>query len=96
MKGSIVDKNGRTIGKVTVEEQGGKFVGTIDASEVPPAILTLCRDYESKVNDQLFSSLDQIEEQLDELGLRLVRQSQRISDFQIMENDKVSFALNRD
>ncbi len=66
----IIDPFQNVVATVRVTEDAGRFFGTIDLSSAPEAMRRTFARYEEIVNGQMFSYLDDIEQQIDALRLR--------------------------
>jgi hypothetical protein len=55
-----------------VADEGGYFGGTIDLASMPPHLLALFREFEEIVNGQMFVFLDEIQERIGSLPIRVV------------------------
>jgi hypothetical protein len=67
---TIFDPQGADVGVADVSNEDGLFTGTVDLSAMPAAMLNKFAEYENIVNNQMFSFLDRIEEEIASLGLR--------------------------
>jgi hypothetical protein len=68
----IIDPCREVVATAQVVRQGNRFVGVIDLDPTPPDLLQQFEEYEEIVNGQEFSLLDQIEEQIGAVGLKVV------------------------
>ena len=75
--------------------QDGRFLGEIDLNNMPDALLRRFEEYERLVNGQMFALLEDAEEQIDSLLLKVVLESGEeiaIEDLQIYPRSRrVSF-----
>ena len=69
---TLIDQRRRVIATVQVAERDGTFVGRIDLSLMPVSLRRLFEEYEEIVNTQAFSLLDEIEEKIENLHLKVV------------------------
>jgi hypothetical protein len=69
---TLIDQRRRVIATVQVAERDGAFVGRIDLSLMPVPLRRLFEEYEEIVNTQAFSLLDEIEEKIENLHLKVV------------------------
>jgi hypothetical protein len=54
-----------------VAKEGDRFRGTIDLSAMPPLLRETFEQFEEAVNGQMLSVVDEVEEQVGALGLRV-------------------------
>ena len=82
---TIVDGNRNVVATADVEFQEGYYSGSADVDRMPEPIRRLFDEYEEIVNDQIFSLLDQIEDQIGAIPFLVVfddgRES-RVTDLQ--------------
>ena len=94
---TLIDQGQRVIAAVQVAKQDGAFVGRIDLSLIPVPLRRLFEEYEEIVNTQAFSLLDEIEEKLENLHLKVVFEDgseAALADVQIYPSTKkVSFQV---
>jgi hypothetical protein len=72
------------VGRVTAEE--GRYVGELDLRSMPPSLRRTFQDYEEIVNGQIFGLLDDIEERIEDLAIKVVfddGREARVEDLQI-------------
>lgn len=67
----LLDPGRTVVATEQVVEQGRKYSGRIDLSLMPVALQQKFRKYEEIVNEQMFSLLDEIEEQISALRLKI-------------------------
>jgi hypothetical protein len=75
MKGSnikMIDQCRNVVATARVAERDGYFAGLIDLSLAPANLRQKFEEYEEIVNSQMFSLLDEIEEQIGALPLKVV------------------------
>lgn len=86
----LFTKTGKRIGTVTIlDVRRNVYIGKINFLDFPRDLRKLFTEYEQSVNDQLFSSLDDLEEQINFWGLRLEHNT--IYDIQLMNTNDFSF-----
>jgi hypothetical protein len=68
----IIDPCRDVVATAQVIRQGNRFVGVVDLDSTPPGLREQFEEYEGIVNGQEFSLLDQIEEQIEAVGLTVV------------------------
>jgi hypothetical protein len=92
-----IDQGRQGIATALVAEQDGAFVGLIDLSLMPVSLRRLFEEYEEIVNTQTFSLLDEIEEKIENLHLKIVFEDgpeSALADVQIYPStNKVSFKV---
>ncbi len=93
----IVDIANRVIAVGQAIERGDRFQGTIDLANTPSDLRDLFSQWEMAVNDQLFTRVDELDSEVDALGLRMVferAEPLRLHDLQVYpSNGAVSFRL---
>lgn len=93
----LIDINRTVVATAQVVEQDGKFNGRIDLHLMPVNIQQKFTEYEEIVNGQMFSFLDEIEEQISELRLKIrfeTGEERTIDDLQIYPSTKrISFIV---
>ena len=72
LAGTLKTVEGTEVGTVSVRRTDGRWNGTVDLSSCPPALLELFQRFDECVNEQGFSFLDGIEEELARVGLFFV------------------------
>lgn len=60
----FMDRDGNCLATGNVEDQGGYYAGAVDVRCMPEEILRQFEEYETLVNGQVFSLLDQAEDQI--------------------------------
>lgn len=94
---TIIDQDRKVIATAQVSEQDGYFAGQIDLSPMPTTLQRQFEEYEEIVNNQTFSLLDEIEEKIGTLFLKVVFEDcheAALSDVQIYPSTKkVSFKV---
>jgi hypothetical protein len=84
-------------GEVALNE--GQFRGHLDSSSMPAAVRTVFVEYETIVNQQMFSLIDEIEEKVSALSLKVVlldAPETCVEDLQIYPSTgRVSFRVSR-
>jgi hypothetical protein len=91
----LIDQRRQVIATAQVAEQDGAFVGRIDLNPMPLPLRQLFEEYEEIVNTGTFSLLDEIEEKIENLQLKVVFEDgyeAALADVQIYPStNKVSF-----
>jgi hypothetical protein len=94
---TLIDQERQVIARAEVAEQDGAFVGRIDLSLMPMPLRQLFEEYEEIVNTHTFSLLDEIEEKIENLHLKVVFEDgyeAALADVQIYPStNKVSFQV---
>lgn len=93
MRDLILDRNGKRLGHIDFEKSDDWCVGKIEFLDFPEGLRNLCQEYEGLVNDLVFSLLDELEQKIDEFGLRLASCEEQIYEFQLMNGDDIAFKL---
>src|SRR5262245_28107604 len=96
----LIDPSCRVVATAQVVEQGEGFRGSIDLNLMPAQLQLKFVEYEEIVNGQMFSLLDEIEEQIRALQLKIKFDSGdevEAEDLQIYPStNRVSFRLVED
>jgi hypothetical protein len=91
----IIDRSRNPVATARVSQRDDLFLGEIELSTMPEDLLKRFEEYETLVNGQMFALLDDIEEQIDSLLLKVVLESGQeiaIEDLQIYPcSRRVSF-----
>src|SRR5437870_1029764 len=66
----IIDPCGKVVATAQVAKRGDRFAGLIDLGPMPVSLRRQFEAYEEIVNGQVFSLLDEIEEQIGAFGLK--------------------------
>jgi hypothetical protein len=66
---TIIDDSRRTLATARIAEKEGYFAGSIDLKSMPAELRGRFEAYEEIVNGQMFSLLDEIEEEIGALNL---------------------------
>jgi hypothetical protein len=94
---TLIDQGRHVIGTARVAEQDGAFVGRIDLSLMPVSLRRLFEEYQEIVNTRTFSLLDEIEEKIENLHLKVMFEDgyeAALADVQIYPStNKVSFQM---
>ena len=94
---TIIDQSRQVVATAEVSEQGGYFAGRVDLSFMPAALQHQFEEYEEVVNQQMFSFLDEIEDKIESLLLKVVFADgdvAQLADVQIYPSTKsVSFKV---
>jgi hypothetical protein len=93
----LIDERRQVVATAQVVEQDGTFAGAIDLSSMPTPLRQLFEEYEEIVHTHMFSLLDEIEEKIEALHLKVVFEDDHeaaLTDVQIYPNTKkVSFQV---
>jgi len=68
----MIDQCGNVVATARVTQREGYFAGLIDLSLMPANLRQKFEEYEEIVNGQMFGLLDQIEEQIGAIPLKVV------------------------
>ena len=68
----LVDQSRSLWADAQVADEGGYFGGTIDLRSTPARLRILFEEFEEIVNGQMFSFLDEIQEKIDSLALKVI------------------------
>lgn len=68
----LIDERRQVVATAQVVEQDGTFAGAIDLSPMPALLQQLFEEYEEIVHTHMFSLLDEIEEKIEALHLKVV------------------------
>jgi hypothetical protein len=82
----LVDDSGATLAVAEVDFEGDHYGGTIDITAAPPAVRALFVEFDEIVNGQMFSFLDEIEDKIAALGIKVLFDSGRavpVKDLQV-------------
>lgn len=69
---TIIDQSRQVVATANVSEKDGYFAGQIDLSPMPTTLQRQFEEYEEMVNHQMFSLLDELEEKIGDLLLKVV------------------------
>ena len=93
----IIDSSRKIVATARVNDRDGRFAGTVDVSAMPAPMEGTFEEFEEIVNGQMFSFLDEIEDRINGLALRVILGDGRescVEDLQIYPSSgKVSFRL---
>lgn len=92
----IVGPQGTVVARADVSQEDGLFSGTVELSAMPASMLQKFIEYENVVNNQMFSLLDRIQDEVEALGLRarLGESEVTLDDLQIYPSDgAISFRV---
>ncbi len=67
----LIDKCGNTVATLNVQRLGDHYEGEISLDTIPPKLRHLFEQFEEIVEGQMFSMLDDIEEQMETYSLRI-------------------------
>ena len=94
---TIIDQGRQVVATAEVSEQGGYFAGRVDLSLMPAALQHQFEEYEEVVNQQMFSFLNELEDKIEGLLLKVVFADgnvAQLADVQIYPSTKsVSFKV---
>lgn len=66
----LVDRSQRAIAKATIEERNGLFQGEVDLASMPLDVRQTFDEFEQIVNEAAFGCLDEMEQQITDLGIK--------------------------
>ncbi len=93
----LIDQKQTVVATAQVSRSEERFAGWIDLRPMPGCLRQTFDEYEEIVNDQMFSFLDEIEEQIDAMRLRVIfekGEEAALQDLQIYpSSNRVSFKL---
>lgn len=90
----LLDRTGRYLGKVNIIKiSDGLYQGKFTPMDFPEELKNLFKYYEDLANNQIFSLLDNIEEQIETWGIVLSNNVAKPKDIQIMNENEISFRL---
>ena len=96
----IIDRNRKVVATGQVVNHEDRFTGQIDLHSLSTSLRQTFEEYEEIVNDQMFSLLDEIEEQINALRLKVIfneGDEAGIEDLQIYPTTKrIAFKLVKD
>jgi len=95
---ALIDPSGQSLGRVDVVKAAeGVYEGVLSEDHLPERVRELLARHERLVNDGLLGLLDEVERDIEGLGLRLrslaTARMYRVSDFQLMNGREVSFKV---
>lgn len=67
----LLDHHGAAVATLAVQFRDGHYEGTIGLNKISPPLLQLFEEFEAIVEGQIFSLLDEVQEKLDSLPLRV-------------------------
>ena len=91
-KVNLIDETGAIVAVAQVDRKQELFSGSIDLRNMPSDMLRTFQEYEDVVNDQTFSLLDQIQDDVERLHLKVQFENGRqevLDDLQIYPSDSV-------
>lgn len=92
----ITDPHGNVLARVEVIQYDHyKFKGRLIFSAFPPALERLLKEFEDSINAVALSSLDGIQERMQDFELFFEPTGQRIHDLQVFEGEWISFQVER-
>jgi hypothetical protein len=93
----IVDLTQNIVAIAEVQSQGNYYSGSVNVDRMPQPLLSQFEEYESLINDQVFSLLDQIEEKIDVNSFAVIFDENTkcyIEDLQILPSSRmISFKV---
>ncbi len=93
----LIDQSGKVVATAQVDDEGTYYGGTIDLRDTPPSLRALFEEFEEIVNGQMFAFLDDIQERIGALPLKVVfdtGQEVHVKDLQVFPSTgDVSFRL---
>jgi len=93
----LIDQSRKVVATAQVADEGAYYGGTIDLRDTPPSLRALFEEFEEIVNGQMFAFLDDIQERIGALPLKVVfdtGQEVHVKDLQIFPSTgDVSFRL---
>ncbi|WP_437969073.1 hypothetical protein WMF04_07160 [Sorangium sp. So ce260] len=92
----LVDKELRSLGKITIERSRGDLrVGRFEPQDFPNELRALCDEYQDLVESQVFAALDRIELELEAVGFGVLEEGSGvrtpIADLQITRDNRISY-----
>lgn len=94
---TLIDATGAVVAAARVDHERELFSGPVDLGNMPKNMIRKFEEFEELVNDQTFSLLDRIQDEIERFGLKAVFEDGRqegIDDLQIYPSDRVlSFKL---
>ena len=69
---NLIDARQNVVAVATVDDKGSYFSGTVSVDRMPEPMLKTFEQYESLINDQVLSLLDEIEQCIDGMLLTAV------------------------
>jgi hypothetical protein len=94
---TLIDQGRQVVATAQVTEQDGSFIGRIDLRPMPVSLRRLFEEYEEIVDTHTFSLLDEIEEKIENLHLKVIFEDGHeaaLVDVQIYPStNKVSFQV---
>src|SRR5262245_55780928 len=93
----LIDSSGNLVATAAITDEGPHFGGAINLRATPAKMGTLFDEFEETVNDQVFSSLEEVQGKIDALSISAVfpdGEQARIKDLQVYPSTgDVSFKL---
>ena len=68
----LIDSSGRLVAEGHVDANEDRLDGRLDLRAMPPSLRQVFQEYEEIVNGQIFSLLDEMEERIHALALKVV------------------------
>ncbi|GEM_PF-1338726 len=94
---NLIDPTGNVVAVAQVLREGELISGSVDLRNMPSHMLRKFEEFEEIVNDQIFSLVDQLQEEIAKFGLKAVFENgcqEALDDLQIYPSDGVlSFKL---
>ena len=93
----LLDRSRAAVATAVVAEDRGRFAGQLDSSRTPAGVLALFDEFEEVVNGQMLSFLDEVQDRIAALDMRVAFDDGRefeVRDLQAYPADgRVSFAV---
>jgi hypothetical protein len=93
----LIDQSRQVVATAQVADEGTYYGGTIDLSETPASLLAMFEEFEEIVNGQMFAFLDDIQEKISGLPLKVRFEAGHeayVKDLQVFPSTRdVSFKL---
>jgi hypothetical protein len=93
----LIDPSRKVVATAQVADEGAYYGGTIDLRDTPPSMRALFEEFEEIVNGQMFAFLDDIQERIGALPLKVVfdtGQEGHVKDLQVFPSTgDMSFRL---
>lgn len=93
----LLGPSGELLATGQAAPEGDHFAGSIDLTPMPASMLQIFQEFEELVNGQVFSLLDDVEQRINDLGIKVVFDDGReafIEDLQIYPDTRlISFDI---
>lgn len=94
---TLIDGTGAVVAAAQVDQERELFSGPVDLGQMPQSMFRKFEEFEEIVNDQAFSALDEVQDEIERFGLKAVFENGReemLDNLQIYPSDSVlSFKL---